>query len=589
MIQPLGRAAFMAWDFACWFLAIVIVALLRYISVPPEDYLGGVLVYAAVALAMMVAISYAVRGRYRVASFEQFIAIGVGVAFTGVTSALISGLAATLAFESSGMPVMLWFVVPPLAASGMYMARAAVRMRRQHRHDANGGDEPERLLIVGAGNMGEQVSRLVRTAPNSPYRVVGFLDDEPLKSQLSIGGARVIGTTRDLESAVLRTGAGHVVIAFASATSSFYAELAKRCRTIGVELMALPPIAEMLGRPVSLQDMRKVTVESVLGRRQVQTNLAEVSGLVANRRVLVTGAGGSIGAEIARQVHNLGPGELVLLDRDESALHGIQLDIYNKGLLDTRDMVLCDIRDQDALEAVFDEHRPEIVFHAAALKHLPMLELYPEEAWKTNVLGTRNLLELSKKYGVSKFVNISTDKAADPTTTLGRTKRIAEQMTASMANGSGGTYVSVRFGNVIGSRGSVLWTFRHQIDHGGPVTITHPEVERFVMTIPEACHLVIQAGAIGDPGEVMVLDMGKPVKILDIAERLIAESGEDVEIVFTGLRPGEKLTEVLIGENEAGHRPRHPLISHIDVPPVDLGQVDDHHANAVALDRVLST
>lgn len=306
----------------------------------------------------------------------------------------------------------------------------------------------------------------------------------------------------------------------------------------------------------------------MLGRTPIETDLEEIAGYLADKVVLITGAGGSIGSEIARQVHSFGPKELVCLDRDESALHAVQLSIYGKGLLDTPDMVLCDIRDSQALERVFAQHRPDVVFHAAALKHLPMLEQYPEEGWKTNVLGTLNVLECAADYGVQHFVNISTDKAADATSVLGKTKRKAEELTSWFARQGHGSYVSVRFGNVLGSRGSVLFTFHEQIRQGGPVTVVDPEITRYFMTIPEACQLVIQAGAIGDPGDVLVLDMGEPVKILDVARRLIRKSGKQVDIAFTGLRPGEKLHEVLFSTGENEGDTEHPLISRVRVPAI---------------------
>jgi dTDP-glucose 4,6-dehydratase len=263
----------------------------------------------------------------------------------------------------------------------------------------------------------------------------------------------------------------------------------------------------------------------------------------------------------------------VLLDRDESALHAVQLSIYGQGLLNTPDIVLNDIRDAEALEGVFRRHRPEVVFHAAALKHLPMLEQYPDEGWKTNVLGTLNVLRAADAYGCRRFVNISTDKAADPTSVLGQTKRLAEQLTAWYAGRSVGTYLSVRFGNVLGSRGSMLHTFMTQIKAGGPLTVTHPDVTRFFMTIPEACELTIQAAAIGEPAEVLVLDMGEPVRILDVAKRLIAKSKANVEIVFTGLRQGEKLHEVLLSADEIGLFKKHPLIAHVPVPPISPAEI----------------
>ncbi|WP_454085364.1 polysaccharide biosynthesis protein [Georgenia sp. Marseille-Q6866] len=323
--------------------------------------------------------------------------------------------------------------------------------------------------------------------------------------------------------------------------------------------------------------VREATQLDVLGRRPLDHDIAGLSDYLTGRRVLITGAGGSIGSELARQVHRFAPAELVLLDRDESALHGVQLSLYGSALLDTPDIVLTCIRDREALREVFQRHMPEIVFHAAALKHLPLLEQYPAEGWKTNVVGTHNLLVLSAECGVEKFVNISTDKAANPTSVLGQTKQVAEQLAAWYGENADGTYLSVRFGNVLDSRGSVLHTFRGQIARGGPVTVTHPDVTRYLMTIPEACELVLHAGAVGSDGEVLVLDMGQPVRILDVARQLIARSGQGVEVVFTGLRPNEKLHEELFSAGEVAVRGRHPLISHVTVPPLAPEQLGELH------------
>lgn len=263
-----------------------------------------------------------------------------------------------------------------------------------------------------------------------------------------------------------------------------------------------------------------------------------------------------------------------MLDRDETGLHGVQMMLSGHGLLNSSDVVLADIRDQEAIREIFDNRKPQVVFHAAALKHLPMLEQYPEEAWKTNVLGTLNVLEASKRIAVETFINISTDKAANPSSVLGHSKRLAERLTAWAAGRTGRSYLSVRFGNVIGSRGSMLPTFITQIENGGPVTVTDPEVTRYFMTIPEACQLVIQAGAIGRPGEALILDMGHPVKILDVAKRMISMSGRAVDIVFTGLRPGEKLHEELFGQEELGERPYHDKVTHTPVPPLEPAALD---------------
>ena len=312
-----------------------------------------------------------------------------------------------------------------------------------------------------------------------------------------------------------------------------------------------------------------MAIEDLIGRNPIDTQVETVAEYMTGKRVLVTGAGGSIGSELSRQIAQYNPAELILLDHDETGLQTAELLIFGHGLLQTRETVLADIRDQDALKTIFSERRPEVVFHAAALKHLPVLERYPEEAWQTNVLGTLNVLTAAMAVDVQIFVNVSTDKAANPTSVLGFSKRLGEQLTAWAAQQSGRRYLSVRFGNVLGSRGSLIPLVASMIQSGGPVTVTHADATRFFMTIPEASHLVIQAGGIGSPGQVLVLDMGEPVRILDIVERMIARSGRDVGITFTGLRDGEKLHEELIGENETDERPVHPKISHAIVPILD--------------------
>ena len=309
-------------------------------------------------------------------------------------------------------------------------------------------------------------------------------------------------------------------------------------------------------------------ISGLLGRRQIRTNVTAIAGHFTGKRILVTGAGGSIGSEFCRQLHKFTPAELIMLDRDESALHEVQLTLHGRALLDSDETVLADIRDPRRIRAVFERFRPQIVFHAAALKHLPLLERHPGEAVQSNVFGTQTVLEAAAACGTESFVNISTDKAADPVSVLGYSKKIAERLTAHMAGLTDGVYLSVRFGNVLGSRGSVLGVLSAQVQAGGPLTVTHPDVARYFMTVDEAVQLVLQAAVIGGSGEVLILDMGQPVLIRDIARRLAAQSARPVDIVFTGLRPGEKLTEVPLGAAETDHRPHHPLIRHVQVKPV---------------------
>jgi FlaA1/EpsC-like NDP-sugar epimerase len=334
----------------------------------------------------------------------------------------------------------------------------------------------------------------------------------------------------------------------------------------------VPSGTELVRSARPADDVRDLNLDGLLGRSPAHLDEAVISAQIAGRRVLVTGAGGSIGSEMCRQIHRFHPAALVMLDRDESALHAAQLSIYGRALLDKDDTVLADIRDACAMRRIFDACRPEVVIHAAALKHLPLLEKYPLEAWMTNVIGTWNVLCAASEVGVGTFVNISTDKAANPVSVLGYSKRVTERLTAHTARRVDGRFVSVRFGNVLGSRGSVLDAFSRQIADGGPVTVTHPDVTRFLMTIPEACQLVLQAAAIGTGGEALVLDMGVPVKIADVARLLICRAHrDDVEIVYTGLRAGEKLHEELFGSGEVrDYRPSHPLVSHVSVPPLAL-------------------
>jgi FlaA1/EpsC-like NDP-sugar epimerase len=322
-----------------------------------------------------------------------------------------------------------------------------------------------------------------------------------------------------------------------------------------------------------IDDVRDPRISELLGRRPVRTGVEAVAGRFAGRRILVTGAGGSIGAELCRQLHQFAPAELIMLDRDESALHEVQLALHGRALLDSDETVLADIRDARRVREVFERFRPQIVFHAAALKHLPLLERYPAEAVQSNILGTQTVLEAAAACGAVSFVNISTDKAADPVSVLGYSKKIAERLTAHMAGQADGTYLSVRFGNVLGSRGSVLGALSAQVKVGGPLTVTDPEVSRYFMTADEAVQLVLQAVVVGGSGEVLILDMGEPVRIADIARRLAARANRPVDIVYTGLRPGEKLSEQLLGRDEVDHRPRHPLVRHVLAKPLDPGDL----------------
>jgi dTDP-glucose 4,6-dehydratase len=342
---------------------------------------------------------------------------------------------------------------------------------------------------------------------------------------------------------------------------------------------------------VGLGDLSRVTVEDLLGRQPIDVDEKGIGAFLQGKRILITGAGGSIGSELTRQVHRYGPALVGILDRDESAIQAVQLSIDGHGLLNSDGLILADIRDADRMTQVMRDFCPDIVFHAAALKHLPLLEMYPDEAFKTNVLGTVNVVSAALASGVSAFVNISTDKAADPTSVLGLSKLVTERVTAGAVDNGGHRYLSVRFGNVLGSRGSMLNTFRTQIDRGGPVTVTDPEVTRYFMTIPEAVHLVLQAASIGANSRTLILDMGQPVRIASVAEQLIEMSGRDIEITYVGLRPGETVHEILTALNESPEPTSHPLITQVGVSPVtpeDVINVDARDLVGLEKMRMLS-
>ncbi|MFB8368102.1 polysaccharide biosynthesis protein [Pseudarthrobacter sp. NPDC055928] len=460
--------------------------------------------------------------------------------------------------------------VPPIAMLVAFILMAGIRMLHRVRKERGmrPGDEAMPALVYGAGQLGQHVVQLMLRDRYSPYRPVGLIDDDPRKSGFRLDGIPVRGNCDNLTDVAVETGAETLIFAIARAEAELIRKVSDAADLAGLRLLILPQLSDILEGKARLGDLRDVSIEDLIGRRPVDTEFESIASFVTGKRVLVTGAGGSIGSELCRQLVTFSPTEIIMLDRDETGLQGAQISISGHGLLDSKEVVLADIRDAATLESLFLARRPEVVFHAAALKHLPMLEQYPDEAWQTNVLGTVNVLSAARAAGVETFVNISTDKAANPTSVLGFSKRLGERLTAWFAQDTGRSYLSVRFGNVIGSRGSMLPTFTAQIDGGGPVTLTHPDVTRYFMTIPEACQLVVQAGAIGGPGEVLILDMGEPVKILDIAERMIARSGRKIEIVITGLRPGEKLHEELVGRGEHDDRPIHPMISHTGVPPL---------------------
>ncbi|MFC9983462.1 polysaccharide biosynthesis protein [Microbacterium keratanolyticum] len=558
-------------DGSAWVLGIVAAVGLRFEFVmTPTGWAAALLLGAAAGLFQIIG-GYAIalyRGRFTYGSFDEVRALGLWVIF----EVLLLSVGVIILGNTIGIPRGTVFLAFPFVLLIMFGVRYVARLMLERLRKPGADAEP--ALIVGAGYVGDTLLHNITTDPSSPIRAVGILDDDISKKRLRLRGVPVIGRTRDIAKAAASTGATTLVIAIGGADAALIRRLTDAADAAGLRTSVTPSLVNLMSGAQAATDLRDVSIEDLIGRHPVDTNVELIAGYITGKRVMVTGAGGSIGSELCRQLSKFGPAELMMLDRDETGLQLAQIGTAGHGLLDTNDVVLADIREEATLQEIFAERRPQVVFHAAALKHLPMLEQYPDEAWKTNVLGTLNVLKAAQSVGVTTFVNISTDKAANPTSVLGHSKRVAEKLTAWMGEQTGMRYLSVRFGNVIGSRGSMLPTFRALIDAGGPITVTHPDVTRYFMTIPEACQLVIQAGGIGRPGEILILDMGEPVSILDVAKRMIAMSGKTIEIVFTGLRPGEKLHEVLVGDREDLERPFHPKVSHTTADSISPERLD---------------
>jgi FlaA1/EpsC-like NDP-sugar epimerase len=502
-------------------------------------------------------------GRSKFGSFEELFLLSSVMGVVGITTSVVNAV----------LPEILLPRATPIAAALLALiiagwARATWRYVVSE-PKVGADDEPGHpVLVVGAGDGARQLIDSMLRDRGHTWKPVGMLDDDRRMRHFRHRGVQVLGTIDDLADAATDHGVGTIVAAIPSASAGLMVKINNLARSAGLEVKVLPGVDELLSG-VNLSDVRDIEPEDFLGRHQVETDIDAIAGFLQGKRVLVTGAGGSIGSELCRQISAFAPAELMLLDRDESALHALLLSMSGRADLDSSNVILANVRDAERMMEVFQTRKPEVVFHVAALKHVNILQRHPSEAVKTNVLGTLNVLEAANSVGVERFVNVSTDKAADPESVLGHTKRIAEGLTSSAAeSASGGIYLSVRFGNVLGTSGSVLTTFTAQIESGGPITVTHPEVTRYFMTVRESVQLVIQAAAIGRDGEALVLDMGQPVRILDVAQFFVERATHAIELVFTGLKPGEKLHETRLGSGELDRRPIHPLISHVPVPGV---------------------
>lgn len=554
----------MPYDFIAWFVALLVAAVLRF-----EFRLESVPLVNTTILAVLLAgaslvvgfLTHLYRNRYVVGSLDELRALALTIFL--VTA--FGGFAVVLFGNLWGLPRSTVFIAAPiflLLSGGLRAYLRFVRLR-----DAQSLSTGRRALIYGAGDAAEALIPQLLEVPDAPYNPVVLVDDSPQKANRWIRGVPMGGQWKDLSQLVSQHEVDTVIVAIPSATSELLSKVYADASVLGLQVVVLPTLSEYLGGRKTASELRSVSIEDLLGRQSIELDSALIARLIAGKRVLVTGAGGSIGSELSRQIAGFGPASLTLVDRDETGLLIASMGIESAGNEPFHETYLVDIRDKEAVHALFQSRKPEVVFHAAALKHLPILEAFPHEAWKTNVEGTLNVLEASADVEVSVFVNISTDKAANPANALGKSKKLGEELTAWFGVSSGKPYVSVRFGNVLGSRGSLIPVIAEQISAGGPVTITDKAATRYFMSIPEACQLVLQAAAQGEEGDVMVLDMGQPVSIDGIAKRMIELSGKNVAIEYVGLRPGEKLHEDLLSDSETPLPSDHPKILRLKATP----------------------
>ena len=567
-IDKQRRYLIVIYDVVMIMASLLLAFSIRYdFRIPAASY-SGLGVYLLWALPVKLSVFYffgLYRGMYRYTSIWDLVNVGKAT----VIAALI--------INSVFLVVPFFRVIPPsillldfILTTGLialvrfsvrlYFSQVAVTVPMRTKKQAG----LTSLLLLGAGNTGEKIARDILTNFRDDYQIVGFLDDNPVKIGSSIHGIPVIDRIATLNKLALDFD--EILITAPSTTGDNLRRIVELCKVSGKRFKTVPSLNEVINKDISLKSIRDVSYLDLLGREEVQLDIDAIEKLIKGKRILISGAGGSIGSELVRQCLEYDPGSLILLDNSEQNLFSIEQEIAfveKKTLIRS---VLANIRDKNLLQNTFQEYRPQVVIHAAAYKHVPMQELHPWSAVSTNVMGTLNLVQLAHTYNTEKFVLVSTDKAVHPVNIMGATKRLAEKVIQSVENNKNSPiFLAVRFGNVIGSSGSVIPIFRDQINRGGPVTITHPEMSRYFMSIPEAAQLTLQAGAMGDiTGQIFLLDMGKAVKIVDMANDLIRLSGlepeKDIPIIYTGLRPGEKLYEELISREEKAQTTDHKKI-----------------------------
>ena len=513
-----------------------------------SNYLPSIIVYLVIhILTFMKFGCYSSLWRY--AGDEELISIVVASIFYVIPCTIVHRL---IGYNYS----LLFYIVNTIFIIALTGGiRLAYRTGRRFTKMSHINDDISRVLLIGAGSAGNMVINEIKSNPQMKKRVIGILDDDVNKIGRKIHNIKILGTTDKVEEIVEENNIDEIIIAMANVSKEEKRVAIEKCQQTKCKLKILPGVFEIIDDKVDIKKIRNVEIEDLLGRDPIKTNLNEISDYIEEKVILVTGGGGSIGSELCRQIASFNPKHLIIVDNYENNAYAIQQELIRKyGENLNLSTIIASIREEVRIEEIFKDYRPEVVFHAAAHKHVPLMEKSPSEAIKNNIFGTYNVASIADKYNVRRFVLISTDKTVNPTKIMGATKRAAEMIIQTFNEKSSTEYVAVRFGNVLGSNGSVIPLFKKQIKDGGPITITHPEIIRYFMTIPEAVGLVIQAGAMAKGGEIFILDMGEPVKIVELANNLIRLSGfepnVDIKIEYIGLRPGEKLYEELLMSEE---------------------------------------
>jgi len=556
----------------CYFLAFV----LRFEMDIPLEFFRAMLKTLPIVILLRLCCFWLFglyRGMWRFASTEDLISILKAIS----TSSLLIVLSLYLINQFSGYPRSVFFIDWLLAVIFIGGFRFSIRLFKEIvQSDSEAG---KRVLIVGAGSAGESILREIMKNGKLCYKPIGLIDDDPMKKGLRLHGTKILGNKEDIPEVVKNYGIEEIIISVPSATNTQIKKIIDLCIKSGAKFKTVPNLTEILNGKVSVSKIRNVQMEDLLGRESVDVNMDQIRLGLARKRILVTGAGGSIGKELCRQISKFHPEELILFDHAENSIFYIDRELRESFPSLNCTPLVADVSDKKSTNQILAAHKPHIIFHAAAHKHVPLMELNPGEAVKNNVLGTKIIADLALEHNIEKFIFISTDKAVSPKNFMGATKRIGELYVASLAKANSTRYMSVRFGNVIGSTGSVVRLFKEQIQQGRPITVTHPKASRFLMTIPEAVHLILQASSIGKGGEIFILDMGNPIMIIDLAKTIISLSGfepeKDIPILITGLRPGEKLEEKLFDNKSerlkpTDHKKIHVIetINKIDYTPI---------------------